>query len=350
MRRTFVALFAIVALVRVADAQWFNYADVRIPRAADGKPDLSAPAPRMPDGRPELSGRWIAASIYSVNIMADMRPEDVPFQPWAEAVYEARMSKDDPNVRCMPLGVPRYLNSPFKIMQTPDMVAVLYEVHTLYRQIFTDGRALPVNPNPSWLGYSIGRWEGDVFIVDSAGFNDQTWLDFYGHPHSEALHVVERFSRKDFGHMDVQVTIDDPVAYTRPWTVTYALTFAADTEMLETICETHAQILPRLVGTDLAHPPTRRSITIDPELLSRYVGTYELAPSRNVVVTMAGDRLIMKYPGNPNPILLFAESRTRFFGTIGDSVVEFPSNAEGRITSLVIHSSFPDQVAVRRTP
>ena len=351
MRRVIVALFAVVVVARVADAQWFNYRDPRMPRDADGRPDLAAPVPRTPDGRPDLSGRWrLVANKYNVNIMADMRPEDVPFQPWAAAVYEGRMAKDDPNTRCMPLGVPRYLNSMFKIAQTPDMIALLYEVHTLYRQIFTDGRPLPVNPNPSWLGYSIGRWEGDAFIVDSVGFNDKTWLDLYGHPHSEALHVVERFSRRDFGHLDVQVTVDDPVAYTRPWTVTYALRLAPDTEMLETICENDAQILPRLVGTDLAHPPTRRSIAIDPELLTRYAGTYELAPGRNVVVTAAGDRLMLSFPGSPDTLPMFAEAPDRFFVTVGDSVIDFQRDADGRITGLVNHSALPDQVAVRRTP
>ena len=232
------------------------------------------------------------------------------------------------------------------------MVAVLDEAHTLYRQIFTDGRALPVNPNPSWLGYSIGRWEGDVFIVDSVGFNDKTWLDSFGHPHSEALHVVERFVRRDFGHLDIQVTIDDPVVYTRPWTVTYELRFVADMEILEAICETNAQIVPRLVGTDPAHPPTRsRSIAVDPQLLARYAGTYDFARLGNVVVTATGPQLMIVFSSNPNaPLPLFAEAPNRFFGTVGDSVFEFQSNPDGRVTGLVNHSSLGAEVGVRRSP
>ena len=356
MRRVIVAVCAVVAVVavaRFADAQWLKYPDKRVPRASNGQPDLSAPAPRTPDGRPDLSGHWgLVANKYNINILADMRPEDPMLQPWAAAVYEGRMAKDDPNARCMPLGVPRYTQSLFKILQTSDMVAVLYEAHTLYRQIFTDGRALPVNPNPSWLGYSIGRWEGDVFIVDSVGFNDKTWLDSFGHPHSESLRVVERFVRRDFGNMDVQVTIDDPVAYTRPWTVTYALRFVADTELLETICETNAQIVPRLVGTDPAHPPTRnRSIAVDPQLLARYAGTYDLARGGNVVVTATGDQLTIVFSGNPNaPLPLFAEAPNRFFVTVGDSVIEFQSNADGRVTGLVNHSGVGDEAGVRRNP
>jgi hypothetical protein len=351
MRRVVVAVLAMVMVVRTTDAQWFNHPDPRLPRGPDGRPHLNAPVPRAPDGRPDLSGRWLlGANKYNVNIMADMRPEDAPFQSWAAAMYQARLAKDDPNMRCMPPGVPRYLNSMFKIVQTPDMVAVLYEIHTLYRQIFTDGRTLPVNPNPSWLGYSIGRWEGDVLVVDSTGFNDKTWLDFYGHPHSEALHVVERFSRRDVGSMDVQVTIDDPVAYTRPWTVTYVLRLAPDTEMLETICENDAQILPRLVGTVPAHPPTRRSIVIDREQLARFAGTYEVAPGRAIVVSAAADRLLITFPGNPEPYPMFAEAPDRFFVTVGDSVIEFQSNADGRITGLVNRFAQGQQAAVRIVP
>jgi Domain of unknown function (DUF3471) len=344
------ALTAILASTGPS-AQWLNQPTPGIPRTADGRPDLSAPVPRTSDGRPDLSGLWRPASFtYLANIMADMRPEEVPFQPWAAAVYEQRLAKDDPAVRCMPLGVPRHVNSMFKILQTSGLVVILYENHTLYRQIFTDGRAMPANPNPSWFGYSIGRWEGNAFIVESAGFNDKTWLDMYGHPHSESLHVIERFVRKDFGHMDVQVTIDDPATYTKPFTVTYPLAFAPNGDLLETICENNAQILPRLVGTDLAHPPRRTSITVDPALLSRYAGTYELAPGRNVVIAAAGDRLIMYYPGNPDALTMFAETANRFFTTVRDSVVEFHRNAEESITGLVIHTSVPDQVAVRKNP
>jgi len=344
--------FAVIVLASItAHAQWLNHRTPGIPRTADGKADLSAPTPRLSDGKPDLSGLWYPTTFTHLrNVMADMRPEDVPFQPWASAVYEARMAKDDPAARCMPLGIPRSLNSMLKILQTPGAVTVLYENHKHYREIFVDGRPLPVDPNPSWFGYSTGRWEADVFIVESVGFNDKTWLDYFGHPHSESLRVIERYSRTDFGHMDVQVTIDDPGTYTRPFTVTYPLALSPDTEMIETICEDNGQILARLVGTDLAHPPTRRTITVDPELLQRYSGTYELALGRNIVVTPGRDRLMMTFPGNPDTLTMFAETQTRFFFTTRDEVIEFQGNGDQPVAGLVIHSRGSEQMAVRKTP
>lgn len=345
--------FAAVILLTSATAyaQWLNNRTSGIPRTADGKADLSAPTPRLSNGKPDLSGLWYPTTFtYLRNIMADLRPEDVPFQPWAFAVYEARMAKDDPAAHCLPLGIPRSLNSMFKILQTPAAVTVLYENDKQYREIFVDGRSLPVDPNPSWFGYSTGHWEADVFVVESAGFNNKTWLDYFGHPHSESLRVVERYARTAFGHMDVQVTIDDPGTYTRPLTVTYALALSPDTEMIETICENNGQILARLVGTDLAHPPTRRSIAVDVTLLERYGGTYELSPGRNIVVTPGRDRLMMTFPGNPDVLTMFAEAQNRFFFTTRDEIIEFQSNGDQTIAGLVIHSGSSEQRAVRRTP
>ena len=147
-------------------------------------------------------------------------------------------SKDDPTANCIVGGVPRsdLVPYPFKILQVPGMVVILYEAVHSYRQIFTDGRELPKDPNPTWFGYSIGRWDGDMFVVETSGFNDKGWLDNAGRPATELLHVTERFRRKDFGHMDIEITIDDPKAYTKPWTVTLPLTFRADDELIEYIC------------------------------------------------------------------------------------------------------------------
>ena len=222
-------------------AQWLNYPTAGIPRMPDGKPNLSAPAPRLADGRPDIAGLWQPAEVLVGDIAAKLPPGSVPFQPWSAEVYKQRRannSKDDPTANCIVGGVPRsdLVPYPFKILQMPGLVVILYEAVHWYRQIFTDGRRLPEDPNPAWFGYSVGRWDGDAFVVDTAGFNDTVWLDNWGKPATGALRVTERFRRRDFGHMDVEMTIDDPKAYTRPWSVTLPLVLVPDSELLEYIC------------------------------------------------------------------------------------------------------------------
>jgi hypothetical protein len=221
-------------------AQW-KYPTAGIPRTPDGKPNLSAPAPKLPDGKPDITGLWRPGAGYVGNIAKDMKPEDIPYQSWARTLYDRRKetnSKDDPTANCIVGGVPRsdLVPYPFKILQVPGMMVILYEAVHSYRQIFTDGRPLPTDPNPTWFGYSTGKWEGDAFVVETRGFNDQGWLDNAGRPATESLHVTERFRRKDFGHMDVQITIDDSKAYTKPWTMVLPLTLQADDELIEYIC------------------------------------------------------------------------------------------------------------------
>jgi hypothetical protein len=231
----FVLIAALLAL------QW-RYPAAGIPRMPDGKPNLSAPAPKTPEGKPDISGLWMPGGGYVGNIAKDLKPEDVPFQPWAAALFKDRReqnSKDDPTAtKCMVGGVPRndLVPYPFKILRVPGMVVILYEAVHSYRQIFTDGRPLPEDPNPTWLGYSIGKWEGDEFVVQTAGFNDKGWLDNGGKPGTEALRVTERFHRKDFGHMDVLITIEDEKAYTKPWSITLPLTLRPDDEIQEYMC------------------------------------------------------------------------------------------------------------------
>src|ERR1051326_2781986 len=241
MRSCLVTIAGTVAAVALcfpvsAIGQWLNYPTPGIPRLPDGKPNLSAPAPRNADGQPVLSGLWKASSgKYLANLAADLRPEDVVFQPWAAALFKERqqnLAKDRPTGRCIPHGVPDQMavaGYPFKIIEIPGEVVILYEEMSHYRQIFTDGRELPKDPNPTLLGYSVGRWEGDVFVADTAGFSDVSWLDDPGHPHTDALHVIERFHRRDFGHMEIQITIDDAKAYTKPWTVAETFTLFPDT-------------------------------------------------------------------------------------------------------------------------
>lgn len=222
-------------------AQWLNYPAPGIPRLADGKPDLMAPVPRTTDGRPDVSGLWLPQQPYVKNRGTGSEPGVVPFRPWAEALHKLRydtFERDDPSARCVPGGVPRInlIPYPFRIISAPGRVVILYEISQIWREIFTDGRELPQDPNPTWMGYSVGQWDGDAFVVRSAGFNGLAWLDSAGRPTTDALHVTERFRRKDFGRMDLEITIDDAKAYTSPWTVVVPLAFQPDTELLEYIC------------------------------------------------------------------------------------------------------------------
>ena len=238
-----------------AHAQWLKVPPAKVPRTADGKPNLSAPAPRLPDGKPDLSGIWEPANNrYVQNIAADLKPEDVPYQPWAKALSDERATglheREDPDANCLPQGVPRIdgVPPPWKIVQTPGFVLVVYEAFTLWRQIFLDGREVAPDAPPSWLGYSTGKWQGDALIVDTKGFNGKAWIDQLGRPSTDALHVIERFQRKDFGHMEIQITIDDPNAYTKPWTVTEQFRLLADGEVMEAICNENNRDLEHLPG------------------------------------------------------------------------------------------------------
>ena len=248
-----IVLVALLATAEPAAAQWLNHPTAGIPRTPDGKMDVTAPVPRTPDGKPVIAGLWRPSPGIVGDITRGMSPGTIPYQPWAESLFKQRRetnSRDDPTASCIVGGVPRsdFVGYPFKIIQLPGMVAILYEAVHAYRQIFTDGRPLPTDPNPAWFGYSVGHWEGDVFVVETAGFNDNVWLDNAGRPATERLRVTERFVRKDFGHMDIRITIDDPKAYTKPWEVTQQLAFQPDTELLEYICNEnnkYFEIIPK---------------------------------------------------------------------------------------------------------
>ena len=254
MKALSIVLTAMVLASAGISAQWLKYPTPGIPRTADGKPDLTAPAPRLPDGKPDLSGLWLVAGSYIGDITKDLEAGEGQFQPWAEQLYQQRgatESKDDPTGKCIVGGVPRStaVPYPFKIFNTTsNVVVILYEAVHSFRQVFLDGRPLPKEPNPQWFGYSVGHWDGDTLVVESAGFNDNVWLDNFGHPATEQLRVTERFRRKDFGHLSVEVTIDDPKTYKKPWTVTMPLNFQADTELLEYMCPENEKDFDRLVG------------------------------------------------------------------------------------------------------
>lgn len=229
--------------------QWPSYRASGVPRNADGKVNLAAPSPRAADGKPDLSGVWESAPEYFYNLANDLTPDAVIMRPWARALQaerEASLHQDDPLARCLPPGVPRIDMStpdaphPFKIVQTPRLVVLLYETSTnsTFRQVFLDGRPLPKDPQPAWLGYSTGRWDGDTLIVDTAGFNGLSWTDTAkGHPQSDAAHVIERFTRRSFGRLEIEITIDDPKAYEKPWSAKVPANLLPDTDLIETYCE-----------------------------------------------------------------------------------------------------------------
>jgi hypothetical protein len=255
-------ILACVLLASGVFAQWLNYATPGIPRLPGGAADLTAPAPQAASGKPDLSGIWAAeCGVYGLDgcfirsaffdLASDLKPEDVQMTPWAAALQAQRSGRqhvDDPYGFCMPPGVPRidYGGGPLKILQTPGVTAFLYEtlVGMIFRQVFTDGRALATAADPTWLGNSVGRWDSDAFVVDTNGLRDGGWIDTgKAHPHSDALHVTERFHRKDFGHMDLAITIDDPKAYLKPWTATVKLRLLPDTELIEAFCDDHERTM-----------------------------------------------------------------------------------------------------------
>lgn len=244
-------------------AQWVTYPTPGIPRTRDGKPDLTAPAPRTRDGKPDFSGLWQVQpspwseikpivgnmndvfvpgddlsefSKYGLNILADFKPSEAPIKPEGLAAMRDRKPGGSP---CVP-GSISFVNlvpATTKWVQTPGLIAILQEVGFNFRQVYLDGRKVPDDPQPLWLGYSVGRWDGDTLVIETRGFNDKTTLDALGHPHSEALHLTERYRRRDFGHLDAELTVDDPGMYTRPFTVKYTDVLQADTDILEAVCE-----------------------------------------------------------------------------------------------------------------
>jgi hypothetical protein len=290
MRLLFAALSLIVLAVPVA-AQWLDRPWPGIPRTADRTPILTAPAPRGPDGKPDLTGVWDGENPEALLDPANERP-------WVNELVRQRQReyhKGRPSYQCLPSGPEADRFSGWKrILQTPDAMAILNDDLT-YRVIFMDGRELEANPAPSWMGYSVGRWDGDTLVVDSVGYNDKTWLSRYGQAHTEALRVSEVYRRRDFGHLQVEVTFTDPSAYAKPWGFTADLELQADTDMLEAICERSSE---HWAGT--VSDAERRAVTVAPDVLARYVGVYTgiyLNIQRTIDVTLSGGQLIARVVG-----------------------------------------------------
>jgi hypothetical protein len=213
-------------------------------------PAPTGPAPMLADGTPDLSGVWLGNGANSTDITRDLKPGDsVVMLPWAEAVVKNRQSKDDPEANCLPTGIPRGTPYPWRIAQTPGIYLIAYEgnIHS-WRQIFMDGRRHPDDPDPTWYGHSVGHWEGKTLVVDTVGFNDKFWFDYKGHPHTEKLHTIERYTRTDLGHMTIETTIDDPGAYEKPFTAVGRAQIMVGQELMEYICQENNQDLQRLSG------------------------------------------------------------------------------------------------------
>jgi hypothetical protein len=339
--KTFGLVIVLSVLATPLSAQWLKHPTAGIPRTPDGKPNLTAPAPRTADGKPDLSGLWQRISPkYRRNIAADLEPEEI--QPWARALVQERMEdlgKGHMAVQCLPWG-PSYATSErlVKIVQTPGLVLMLDE-GLAYRQVFMDGRALETEPNPSWLGYSVGRWEGDTLVVDSFGFNDQTWLDAAGHPHTEALRMTERYRRRDFGHMDIEVTFTDPAVYARPIKVALSAELRPDTELLEAVCnEGGDRNLEHWVGK--ASDAQASSVKVAPEILARYVGTFveqDLwgpGPHPRIIQITVSDGALFAELSNRGKVQLSAQTDTTFTGFFGWSL-RFVPDGTGVTTHLL---------------
>jgi hypothetical protein len=216
------------------------------------KPPAARPTPRTADGTVDFSGIWSADRRFIYDINDALKPgEELPIQPWALKLTLERLSKDDPEALCLPTGVPRQAPYPWRILQTPTHMFFLFEgnIHS-YRQIFMDGRPHPADPDPTWYGHSVGRFEGDTLVIDTVGFNDKFWFDFAGHPHTEKLHTIERYRRPEFGKLLYEVTIDDPGAYTKPFTLYGDHTYESSTELMEYICNENNQDVEHIVGKD----------------------------------------------------------------------------------------------------
>ncbi len=318
--RTLLAGIVFSLIASSSAAQWLQLPTPGIPRTPDGKPNLKAPAPRTPDGKPDLSGMWEReGDHYYNNAGADLKPADV--KPWAQALYQRRLADfgtDSMEVQCLPLGPAALTTSdPVKFIQTPSLIVILLEDLT-YRQIHMDGRKLPENPNPSWMGYSVGRWDGDTLVVETSGFTERAWLDYDGHPHTEALRLTERYRRRDFGHLDVKVTF---------------------------VCRENEK--------SLAHIPVRTgaqgaaAIKVARAQLSKYVGSYEIREEDEVtsaVVSLSGDTLFLDLD-HEGPLQLVPISDTSF--SESGNVIQFLPDVQGTVTAFLYITVEGTQRAVR---
>ena len=312
-----------LAAVLPAHAQWLNQPTPNIPRTSTGKPDLAAPAPRGADGHPDLSGPWTGRP-------AAFRVPDEALTEKSKALVHEREEnylKDRPAFQCQPAG-PETLAGWRRIIQTPSLIAIAYETLT-YRFIFMDGRKLEANPERTWMGYSVGRWEGDTLVVDSFGFNDRTWLDARGMPHTEALRTTERYVRRTVGQLQVELTVTDPGAFAKSWTVTYDLEFQPDTEMVEAVCEDRSRFVGRLSDAE------NGAVAVPPQTLAKYVGVYSglwVTRPRTVRIQLENGTLYLNGLLGEK-VRLIPHSDTTFMGTDG---LSFDFDPEGNPAAFMV--------------
>jgi hypothetical protein len=321
--KIFTAVIVCTLLAAPLEAQWLDRRTPGIPRTPDGKPNLKAPAPRAADGKPDLSGLWdwvnpdTAIGNVSLRKPGDLQPADI--QPWAQALIDERAENfgvDNPHYKCLPDG-PNYSAGlgMKRFIQTPATMVILQEDLT-FREIHMDGRALETDPLPTWMGYSIGHWEGDTLVVESNGYNDRTWL-LMGYPHTEALRMTERYTRTDFGNMEISVTWNDPKAYNKPWTVQLRARLVPDTEMMEAVCnERPDNGQEHWIGK--TGDAQKTAVKVPPEVLAKYAGVYKglylRGVYRTVEVTFSDGTLFVSINGGPRQPI-FPQSETNFAGT-----------------------------------
>jgi hypothetical protein len=348
MKRIHIPALTLILLAVNLNAQWLSHRTPGIPRTPEGRPDMAAPAPRTPDGKPDLSGMWrIPPSRHLGNMTWDLKPGEI--QPWAQALSRERqnnLGNDYYGVTCLPAG-PNYSfvagTEGLKIVQTPGLIVILSPDLT-FRQVFMDGRSLEDAPNPTWMGYSVGHWEGDTLLVESNGYNDRSSLDIDGHPHSEALRMTERFHRTDFGHIELDVTFDDPTIYAKPMRANTTMQAVVDTELLEYVCAENEKDHAHLIGKASDDP----TVELAPEILSKYVGTYDLpnpgGPGmRAVEVTLTGSELSVDHPiFGRVPLRAIGETTFSTFGT----TILFVE--EGGVKALIFRVAEGDLKATRR--
>jgi hypothetical protein len=348
-----VTLIFVFAMSAPLVAQWLKEPTRGIPRTADGKPDLSAPAPRTADGKPDFSGLWrIDAGPYGGNLLADLKASEVAAS--ADALYKQRMEdlgKDDPaTFKCLPQGPRAIFGSAgmARIIQTPTVIAILYE-NLSYRQIYLDGRTLPIEPHPSFMGYSVGRWDGDTLVAETVGFKETTWLDFGGHPHTEELRVVERYRRTSFGHIELKATFEDPKVFSTAVTIDVKVDFAPDTDMLEYVCNENEKSHARMIGK--ASDDKKNAVKVARDVLARYVGAYEFRSTEDpnfvttVNVTLPGDKLLLDIGGkDPQPMIPLSNTTFSTFG----ARMEFVLNQKGQVDHAIFRIVEGDLKGVRK--
>ena len=315
------------------DERWLDYPWPGVPRTKDGKVDVAAATPRTADGKPDFSGVWGMDAGPSLFWIAG-NPKPGYAKPWVAKVLQERdanLGFDDPVVHCLPEG-PRFTHFvafPKKIVQTPTLIVILGEDMS-YRQIFLDGRVLPKDPNPSFMGSSVGRWDGDTLVVESTGYKERTWLDWAGHPHSEKLHVTERWRRVNVGRIEIEETLSDPDVYSEPFNVNVTGTLLPDSDLLEYVCAENERDRPKLIGTAAEVRKQFPAVKVEPTILAQYVGTYDFRFPENPTIpsmmqaALNGDTLFL----GSVPLVPISESRF----LLGPNPLEFIKDKDGRVT------------------